>query len=70
MQSRITFDSQLRIALIVHCWTYFIVLYICYLFVWFFFSFQMSNVEAGGGTVFTQVGTTLFPSQVREMLIV
>ena len=35
-----------------------------------FFSFQMSNVEAGGGTVFTQVGTTLFPSQVREMLIV
>lgn len=23
----------------------------------------MSNVEAGGGTVFTQVGTTLFPSQ-------
>ena len=25
----------------------------------------MSNVEAGGGTVFTQVGTTLFPSKVR-----
>jgi len=23
----------------------------------------MSNVEAGGGTVFTQVGTTLFPSK-------
>lgn len=26
----------------------------------------MSNVEAGGGTVFTQVGTTLFPSKVKE----
>ena len=26
----------------------------------------MSDVEAGGGTVFTQVGTTLFPSKVRE----
>jgi len=26
----------------------------------------MSDVEAGGGTVFTQVGTTLFPSKVRQ----